>query len=261
MRHPLTTLCIAVAALAPALPAAGQGAASSAQAVSTDILPRPLTDPERSFRYLAELRRLNPGDLALDLAAAREGSALGILAPTREERVRWCAAAAEAARAAVALDSADADAHYWLAASLGLQADQEGGKAKITLAVEAYQEARRALELDPEHGGAHHVVGRLHTGAKRLSWVTRLIARGLGLGAILDEARWETAEYHLRTAVERDPDPLVHHVELAKLYLQRDRASEGAAILEYVAGFTPRHALDAHYVQEAERILAGLGRR
>jgi tetratricopeptide (TPR) repeat protein len=258
MSRLLVTFCLAVSASVPALPAAAQGTASDTHAASAETLPSPLSDPERSLRQLTELRRLDPHDMVLHLAAAREGAALGIVALTRDERIARAAEAVEAARAAVALDAASADAHYWLAASLGLQADQEGGKTKITLAVEAYHEAQRALELDPRHAGAHHVVGRLHTGTKHLSWMTRLIARGLGLGAILDQASWASAEFHLRTAVERDPDPLVHHVELAKLYLRRGREAEGVAILESIAGRRARYSLDEHYISEAQQILAEL---
>jgi tetratricopeptide (TPR) repeat protein len=220
------------------------------------LLPAAYTDPVGSLRLLRELVALSPDRADLLLASAREGTALGVIDTTREARLAHLHEAISAARAAVALEPGDADAHYWLAASLGLAADVEGGRTKITLAREAYAEALRTLELDSVHGGAHHVVGRMHTGSLRLSWISRLVARGLGLGEILGQASWESADLHLRRAVALDPDPLVHHVELAKLLLERGDEEEAVDILEAVAERSPRHDLDAHYIEEARELLS-----
>lgn len=242
----------------------GVAAAQPAPAVSTPgpdverILPAPYTDPVRSLALLAELRSLHPGSVALHLAAAREATGLGLVATDRDEAMARFRDAVDAARSAAALDPDRADTSYWLAASLGLQADLESGRGKISLAQEAYTLAQRTLELDPHHGGAHHIVGRLHNGAKRLSWVSRLIARGLGLGEILNQASWESAEHHLRLAVAYDPDPLVHHLELAKLLLHREGLTEGQAILAELAVRTPRHAVDERVIQEAKILLHDL---
>jgi hypothetical protein len=210
---------------------------------------------------LAELRAEAPDDVDLALAVAREATALGELADSLEARNRWLIAAEQAARDALAIDSLEADTHYWLSASLGLRADTEGGRTKISLARESYDHARHALELDSLHGGANHIVGRLHSGAQRLGWVTRMIARGLGLGAILDEASWESAERHMRVGVERDPDPLVHHFELGKLLVEYrpDSEAEGYEILRDIARRRPRHRLDVRYIDLAAELLGRLG--
>lgn len=216
----------------------------------------PYADPEGSRRLLGKLRKNRPGDLRLHIAAARETAALGMLAGSREKRRAFLAEAVEAARAAVALDSTDVEANYWLAASLGLLADHQGIRARISLAREAHERVLLTLELDPSHGGGHHVLGRLHAGARRLSWASRVVARGLGLGAILDEASWESAEHHMRLAAEEDPDQLAHLYELAKLLVEaRGKRDEGLAILKDVATRTPRHAVDAYYSARAGRAL------
>jgi hypothetical protein len=222
-------------------------------------LPLPLSDPRTSLRVLSSLRRTRPRALDLHLAAAREAAALGVTSETPELRAAWLETAGRAAEAALALDSSRADAHYWLAVTLGLQADQAGIRARISLAREAYNRARRTLELDPTHGGGNHIVGRLHAAAKRLSWTSRIIARGLGLGETLDDASWEGAEHHMRVAVAQDPDQLVHRYELGKLLIEaRGKADEGYAILRGLAQHKPRHDLDAHYVRLAKEVLGDL---
>lgn len=224
---------------------------------ATSLLPPPYVNPLRTLDLLRPLRARSPARVDLHLRAALEGTALGLTAPTEDERIAHLESSVEAARAAFELAPEDPEAAYWLAASLGLLADQQGGRTKISLAREAHGCATYTLRLDPRHGGAHHIVGRLHAGAKRLGWATRMIARGLGLGAVLNEASWESAEAHLRTAIEEDPDPLVHTFELARLLLERAPSSdEGRELLRWIGEQPARHALDAVFIQRAKALQA-----
>lgn len=258
-REAAATASLAVALIGGSLATAGEARAQLGPApISSGVdrtLPAPYEDPARAVRLLDDLRRAHPGRIDLHLDAAREHAVLGVLGDTRDERLMHLRASEEAARAAVALEPARADAHYWLAAALGMQADEEGGLTKISKAREAYRVAVGTLELDPDHAGAHHIVGRLHVGARRLGWADRLIARGLGLGEILDQASWESAERHLRLAVEGDPRALLHRVDLAKLLARRSRPDEARVILTEVASREPRHALEAHHRELAVRLL------
>lgn len=241
-------------------PAAAQSLDLFSVAAPELLVPPSYTDPEGTVRLVSDMRARDPHNIDLYLAESRESTALGLLDETREARESWLLRAEEAARAAVAIDSTHVDARYWLAASLGLHADVAGGRSKISLAREAHGHATRTLELDSLHAGANHIVGRLHAGARRLSWLNRLIARSLGLGEILSEASWESAERHMRIAVEQDPTQLVHLHDLGRLLLQqRIDVEEGRAILLDVAARTPRHGLDAHYIRRAQEALAELG--
>ena len=47
----------------------------------------------------------------------------------------------------------------------------------------------------------------------------------------LTTASWENAETHLRRAVELDPDAIVHHLELGRMYLWTDRPVEARTSL------------------------------
>ena len=140
-----------------------------------------------------------------------------------------------------------------------MASDRAGGREKISLARDAHAHTLRALELDPEHPGANHILGRLHAGTLRLSFVSRMIARALGLGEIIDDASWEDAERRMRLATERDPSQLVYRVDLGKLLLRVGKEDEGVAILSAVASRRPAHRLDAHYIYEARVVLAEAG--
>lgn len=249
-------LIVLAGALAPLALSAQYAPSGDALGARADGPPPPYSDPPAALVWLRHRLIADPGHPDLHLAAARELTALGVTDTTHTLRLISLRQAEAEARAAIALDSTSADAHYWLAAALGLEADEQGGLAKIAAARGAYAETLATLRLDPQHPGAHHILGRLHAGALRLSRINRLIARGLGLGEILRQASWTSAEENLRFAAERDPERWVHPLELAKLLVRRDRGPEGAAILRDLAGRAPRHALDRHYQAEARTLLA-----
>lgn len=246
-------------ALAPAALAAQYAPSTGTPGPEIDAPPAPYSDPSAALAWIRHRLAVEPGRPDLHLAAARELTALGVTDTAHAPRLSSLKQAEAEARAAIALDSTSAEAHYWLAAALGLEADEQGGLAKISAARGAYAETLATLRLDPQHPGARHILGRLHAGTLRLSRLNRLIARGLGLGEILGQASWSSAEENLRFAAEHDPERWVHPLELAKLLVRRDRAAEGAAILRDLAGRAPRHALDRHYQAEARALLARMG--
>lgn len=222
-------------------------------AVARGLLPAPYADPDSAVRVLESAVSAGTGDATLWNALARERTALGIMAASDPVQQAQLRRAVEAGREAVRTDSLSADAHFWLAASLGLLADVSGGRAKISFARESWETARVALALDPDHPGAHHIMGRLHRGARRLSWMSRLIAGALGLGDVLEDASWESAEDHLRLAAEAEAGTLMYRVELARLLAERDRTDEARRILDGVLARTPRHAFDRHFLEVARQ--------
>jgi hypothetical protein len=261
MRIPPVRSVLMIVAITP-FPASlvAQHHGSIGVAVPAPLLPSPYADSEAAVRIASDMLVDAPADVRLHLVIAREASALGIVRASKGERIDWLVRAHESASAAFALDSMNADVGYWVSASAGLRADEEGGRTKIALARQAYAYTLRTLELDSLHPGANHIMGRLHAGAKRLGWLNRVIARALGLGEIMDAASWEGAERHLRFAAEGDPGQLVHLYELGRLLAERSDAlnadpEEGLSILRDVAGRAPRHALDSVYVARAREAL------
>lgn len=238
---------------APASPGTPPTCPTAAEMAS---VPAPYVDPFAAVPALDTLRKKHPGCIKLDIAAAREGAAAGILDSIHDERMAWLRGAVSAARAALALDSTRADTHYWVAATVGLEADNSGGRTKIDLAREAWMQAKRTLAIDSMNAGAHHIIGRLHAGVERLPWPEKLIARALGLGPVLRRASWKSAEHEFRLAVELDPTSLVDRIELAKLLIERGKRAEGDSILQAVAARTPHNQLDAYYVREAGKLLS-----
>jgi hypothetical protein len=148
-----------------------------------------------------------------------------------DHRSRELLAEAEAlARAGAESRPEDVPSRFALAVVLGLKADRNGGRTRVLAAAELREELDAVLELAPDHARAHHMLGRLHAGVRRMNRVVRWIATRLLGGGALDGASWEEAERHLAFAEERAPEVLDHHLQLAKLY--RDTGRPGLALEE-----------------------------
>lgn len=143
-----------------------------------------------------------------------------------------------------------ADAWRWRAVTGGLLAELSGPGDKVRLGRMAYDSALRALELAPEHAGAHHVLGRLYAGVAELGWMTRFFAARMGMGELVDAASWEDAEHHLRRAVDLDATDPVYRFDLALLLVGRERVEEA---LPYLRGVVAGRPDDAHERRQRDR--------
>jgi tetratricopeptide (TPR) repeat protein len=162
---------------------------------------------------------------------------------------------------AIQADAEDAQGHFELAQALGRYARDVSGIERVRYGRSIYEEAARALALDPRHDGAHHVLGAWHAEVMRLSGVTRLLAR-TALGArFLGRASWDSATAHLEQAVALRPAFIYHRLELARVYLDLHRTDAAREQLERITTLPLTDVMDPTYKQEAEQLLATLSPR
>lgn len=148
-----------------------------------------------------------------------------------------------------------ADAHYWLAVSLGLKTEYSGPFAKLTTGKECYETTARALELDPGHAGAHELLGRIHAGVMRLPWLVRKLGASLGMNDALGEASWESAEAHLERAAELDASAIAPRLELGKLMVELERPEQAPEWWNRALDIEPDTELDRAMLAEADSLL------
>jgi tetratricopeptide (TPR) repeat protein len=208
---------------------------------------------------LAVLSTFAPVLHAQDTCDARRAQALvaeGLAAPTVDEAVALFDEAIDVARHAVTVGPENADAHYALALALGARLEHHGMRTKARMAGEVVREAKRALELDPRHAGAHHVLGRVYAGVMRLSGVSRFIAKHVLGASALDGITWESAEEHFLAARALEPTNPRHAMELGALYLDSGHPEEARAVLEELLAAPPAHADDDAAWARARTLLA-----
>jgi len=172
------------------------------------------------------------------------------------ERDSLYARAERLARRAVATDSTGADGHFAVAASVGLASLTRGKKERIRRAEVVRDEALRALELNPRHDGAYHIMGRWNAEIMRLSGLSRFFARSFLGAGVFKQASWEEAIANLQRAVQLDPARIYHRLELAEVYADRKQWDDARAELERVRALPDREVLDPLYRARAAELAA-----
>jgi len=170
------------------------------------------------------------------------------------ERDSLYARAERLARRAVAADSLGADGHFALAAAVGRASLTMGKKERIRRARLIRDEAQRAIELNPRHDGAYHILGRWNAEIMRLSGLSRFFAKRLLGAGVFGEASWEGAVSNMERAVALDPGRLYHRLELAEIYVDRKRYDDARAELAQLAALPDREIMDSVYRRQGREL-------
>ena len=152
--------------------------------------------------------------------------------------------------------STGADGHFAVAAAVGLASLTKGKKERIRRAQVVRDEALRALELNPRHDGAYHILGRWNAEIMRLSGFSRFFARSFLGAGVFKQASWEEAIANLQRAVQLDPGRIYHRLELAEVYADRKQWDDARAELGRVRTLPDREVLDPLYRARAAELAA-----
>src|SRR5688572_6766699 len=162
------------------------------------------------------------------------------------------------AERAIRADSSQADGHYALAMVLGRLSRTKGSKERVRYARVIFDEATRAVAINPEHDNAHHVLGAWHAEVKRLSGIQRFFAKALFGGGFMSKANWDDAVRHLERAVAIAPQHIYHRLELAEVYADVGENSKAREQLTTLATLPLADVLDAEYKDDAANLLVHL---
>jgi tetratricopeptide (TPR) repeat protein len=190
--------------------------------------------------------------------ASRDAVDLGEFTADKKRRAEYYRRGEGYARRAVAVNATDAEAHFHLARAVGVTALSLGVRDRVKYATEVRAEALRALERDPKHPGALHVLGVWNAEVMRLSGFERTIARTFLGGKVFGSASWADAVRYMEEAVAVDPHRLTHHLDLARIYRDRGEKAKSRDQYEAVIRGAVTEFNDAHYKRLAARELAAL---
>lgn len=167
------------------------------------------------------------------------------------ERDQCYERAEELARLAVARRPDGADGHSVLAQAIGLASLAKDSAQRIMRAGEIRVEALRALELDPGHDGAWHVLGKWQAAIARIAGFQKMIARGVLGGRVFDEATWDRSIASLEKAVGLAPHRIDHRLALAEVLIDRLRYTDARAQLDTIATLPLEDPLDPSFQAQA----------
>lgn len=160
------------------------------------------------------------------------------------------------ARRAIRLAPSSADARFAFTMALGLWVETLRPMRQVRYVGEMYTEAVRAVELDPGHDGALHVLGRWHADVMRASGFERFMARKVLGAGVMSNASWAEAARLLEGAVSSRPDYIFHRLDLAKVYADMKRYADARTQLEMIPDLPTKDVLDPLYRHEASALLA-----
>lgn len=150
------------------------------------------------------------------------------------------------AEKAVAINGKGVEGHYWLGVCAGRLAESIGKIKQLTMIGTIKREMETVLELDPNHAGAHHVLGVLYRKAPM-----RPISVGNKKKALQYEKR----------AVELDAGSIRYAAGLAEAYLALGDKKKAVEILETTVVMPPHPEYIPESVDDKEqalKLLAGL---
>ena len=159
------------------------------------------------------------------------------------------------AERAVRADSTQADGHYAVAMVLGRLSRTKGSKERVKYAKIIYDEATRAVQINPNHNFAHHVLGAWNAEVERLSGFQRFFAKALFGGGFMSKANWDDAVAHLERAVAIRPDWIYHRLELAQIYTDVGAYTKAREQLMAIPALPTQDVLDPQYRREAADLL------
>ena len=259
MRQYLPAVLAALAFAAP-LPLAAQSAAE--HVALGDSAPAAL-HPDVALRHYKAALALDSTNYAANWKAARaiadvakqlEGNADSL----KRRRDSLYTVGRSYAERAIRADSGGADGHYALAMVLGRLSRTKGSKERVRFAKVIFDEATRAVTLNPNHDGAHHVLGAWHAEVKRLSGIQRFFAKALFGGGFMSVATWDDAVKNLEQAVALNPAHVYHRLELAEVYADVGQYSKAREQCATIATLPVGDVLDPVYKEDAALLLADI---
>jgi regulator of microtubule dynamics protein 3 len=236
----------------------GMGSPDPAAEIAEGVKAFNARQPDLALRHFENALAVDSTSYQANWRAALALITLGAETPESEkspQRDSLFARAERDARRAVAADSLGAEGHFLLARAIGQTALTKGKKERIRLAGEVRTEALRAIELDPRHDGAYHVLGRWNAEVMRLSGFSRFFARQFLGGNIFGQASWDAAISNLERAVALDSTRITHRLDLAQVYADRKRYTDARRQLEAIAALPVRDFEDPRFKQEAVALL------
>ncbi len=247
----------AIAALAIAALPAFAAAQSAADHIAMGDRDHTAMNAPSALHHYQEAMKLEPRSYEALWKATREAVDVGESAAS-SQRDSLYALAEQYARRAVEANPNDAEGHFHLARALGRKALSLGKKDRVRYAGDVRAQALDALKLNPKHPGALHVMGMWNYNVMSLSGMTRFMAKNFLGGKVFDSANWNDAQRYMEESVAADPDRLIHHLDLARVYSARGNSAKAREQYELTIRAPRTEYNDRHYQAEAAEELKSL---
>lgn len=253
-RRLLGTAAVLVAAALPARAAAQ----SAAEHIAMGDRSHAAMAAPAALKHYEEAIKVDPKSYEALWKATREAVDVGEFMEDENARNELYSKAELYARRAVEANPNDAEGHFHLARALGRKALTLGKRDQVKYAGDVRTQALEALKYDPKGAGALHVMGMWNYNVMRLSGMTRFFAKQFLGGKVFDSANWDDAQRYMEQSVQYEPNRLVHHLDLARVYAARGEKDKARAQYEATINGKATEYNDKHFQREAAEELRKL---
>lgn len=147
-------------------------------------------------------------------------SILGFMQPREELRQQWYSTAFYLGKKAITQHPQHANSHYAYAVAAGRISEHAGNKTKIQNAKLIKSEAEMAIKLDPKLPGPYHILGRWHRVVAGFNGFERAMIKAIFGG--IPGGSYDDSIHNFEKAILLEPNNLIHYIELANTYLERN---------------------------------------
>jgi tetratricopeptide (TPR) repeat protein len=211
-------------------------------------------DPQAALEHFKAQLAADPGNYEANWRAALALVDIGKQTPDSIRSARRDSMYAEAekyARKATEANPGDAEGHFVLSVAIGRASLTRSKRERVRRATEIRAEALKAIEINPKHDGAYHVMGRWNAEIMRLSAMERFFAKSFLGGGVFNQASWDRAIEYLEQSVSLAPTNIYHQLDLALVYIDRKRYGDARRHLEQIATLPVVDVMDPNYQQQA----------
>lgn len=216
-------------------------------------------EPREAYDLLHAHVEEHPDDYDALWRLSRAAIVLGVEEEEVLDQTYWYDRGMEFGDRAVALRPDGIEGRYWRGASSGRRALNAAPEYGAELAQRAYEDAHAILALDPHHGGAHNLLGKIFFEVMSMSRIQRFLGRTFMRTEALSESSWEAAEEHLEAAAAAWPEWVLFQYDVAALYRKRGRKDDAREAYLRVMRMRPVHPTDLELQRDAARALEELG--
>ncbi|HXN07276.1 MAG TPA: hypothetical protein VN944_09465 [Nitrospiria bacterium] len=146
----------------------------------------------------------------------------GNIAAEKNEKFRFFQETEALARKAVEANPANPEGHFWLGVAYGRRGEVQGILKSLSLIEPIKHEMEEVLKINPNHAGAHHLLGVLY---RKLPWF-----KGGSDKKSVEE---------LKKSIELNRSNTLYRIDLAKTYLDMGKKEEALKELKEVAAIEP----------------------
>lgn len=190
--------------------------------------------PGKALDFYLPAEKASPDDPELMIRIARQYRHLMTDVSDKGQALQYGEKSLDYAQRAARLAPRNSEAQLSPAISYGKMLPFLGPKEQVKFTPLIKQSVDRALAIDPQNDTALNILGRWQRALADVSGMKRMLAGAIFGG--LPKTKIEDAEKSLRRAVQINPNRVMHHVELGRIYAQMGRKDE--ARTEFQRGLT-----------------------